>query len=60
VLQPSHHFCSPSLDPFQQFHVLVLWAPELNTVLAIVYNLGLIFNVTYKTLHVILIDKDCT
>ena len=32
VLQPLDHFCSPPLDPLQQFNVLlVLRAPELNT-----------------------------
>jgi len=36
VLLPSNHFCSPPLDPLQQFHVLlVLRAPELKAVLQV-------------------------
>ena len=36
VFHPSHHFCGPPLDPFQQVHVLVmLRAPELDGVLQV-------------------------
>ncbi|KAK4812466.1 LOW QUALITY PROTEIN: hypothetical protein QYF61_026459 [Mycteria americana] len=36
VLQPSHHFRGPPLDPLQQLHVLlVLRDPELDTVLQV-------------------------
>ncbi|KAK4816919.1 hypothetical protein QYF61_024929 [Mycteria americana] len=36
VLQPSHHFRGPPLDPLQQLHVLlVLRAPELDAVLQV-------------------------
>jgi len=36
VFQPSDHFCGASLDFLQHVHVLlVLWAPELNTLIQV-------------------------